>query len=160
VLCCLTGAASGCHLIFPFGASTGEDTSTPRPEQRPKLDGLSLDRAREDSSPKPDSAAPDTTIDPCNPSGTCQECEPLKKPKCTAPCVAPECDDLPDHRDPWTNTCKDVLFQDDFSDWTLGKWVKLYAGGSMKVSGCVLVIDPPTNTTAELAARTRCRPRF
>jgi hypothetical protein len=73
-------------------------------------------------------------------------------PDCATSC-APDCDDLPDHRDPWPSDCNRVLFEDGFSDSKLAKWIEKYAAGSINVKPCgLLQVAPPTQTTATIVA--------
>jgi hypothetical protein len=134
---------AGCQWLLPLGPG-GEPADRPRSDRA--TDGpLSSDRLSSDRRPL------DLPADSCRdllasdgPAG-CFESDRPANPDCSKACCSGDCDDLPDHRDPWKSTCNQLVFFDDFCDPTLPKWSQ-QTGADVVEPGLLQITIPVSYT--------------
>ena len=79
----------------------------------------------------------------------CHECEPVQNPSCAQLCgVRPECDGLPDTRDPWPTECNVLDLDEPFFTLSASRWGVAFNGTRSSLASCGWYqLVPPANFT-------------
>jgi hypothetical protein len=143
--------ASGCHVLLPLSSRSGDGPADSwEADASPPDTGVDVDV---DAASAGDAKVADSrvvlvpTALSCADAGCCLEADPIANPHCTKTCVQPDCDGVPDYRDPWPQHCNRAVVAIPFFDAQLPWLHRSYCNNDIRVSCGELVFSLPPNYT-------------